>query len=778
MEFLNDLDWVAPPVAINDGSASRSTNDSAYSDLFQQYLGSEVAKLPSTSAAEDYPFSAATSTALLQQSDMTFDPSTFMPLAPGSPVGAFSPSSTNSGHRFASMSPTSFPDLEEQSSAGPTNDWTLDPGLFAPIPAATATMEQPETIEHEDETTGVAPPLLASALPALPDIQEQAEEQLPETHVSESQRSTSRSKRQHSAHPTESTSSESDNDSEASDYAGNGRTRRRTVVKKQKSATPSAAIATPAASTPAASSRQPKTSVSQFATKELHFTNSRVTLAPVPDWTDRPDPETYKKLSSKEKRQLRNKISARNFRHRRKEQLTSLEDEISSRDQIIAQLRDEVGVMKTENESLRSEVTMLKQKWDEMIEKMTSITSAQNVSSATTGLGVNTQLAKQSGAVASTSTSQTPVVKVEDDTWALDSPQEMPSPPVTSSGRRPGTRGSNGIVKPNLNKDVAPGMPRRTNSWTTNHFGGGFTSVHTTLLPEINFAAANANAKPALYSGSFNPTINALSSSQMAQLPNFTSHLRETGLSTPSSQQSMEGNSAPKGTFEDFFGSNPLWLRAGQVEEYRASLYGKLAHNAAGLQASQKLQQQTNSMTLPLPTGFRPAFFSTPSAATLRDPPPPYSPPRDDLTFGSDKQARDVAPTSADLFRAQQNLGDRERQTVVVASLATQTLFGRMASAFMDAFVGSEISSTRQFNADKVASVLSGQSRLAIVPNETQMTASARSEVDALDSSFGRMNLNLTNEPRQTRQQQSCSFDEIRSWISGCPRSDARKPQQ
>lgn len=34
------------------------------------------------------------------------------------------------------------------------------------------------------------------------------------------------------------------------------------------------------------------------------------------DW--RPSPEEYKKMSSKEKRQLRNKISARNFRIRRK----------------------------------------------------------------------------------------------------------------------------------------------------------------------------------------------------------------------------------------------------------------------------------------------------------------------------------------------------------------------------------------------------------------------------------------------------------------------------
>jgi hypothetical protein len=61
-----------------------------------------------------------------------------------------------------------------------------------------------------------------------------------------------------------------------------------------------------------------KTSVAAFATTTLHATSTRSTLAPVPEWTDKPDPETYGKLNSKEKRQMRNKISARNFRHRRK----------------------------------------------------------------------------------------------------------------------------------------------------------------------------------------------------------------------------------------------------------------------------------------------------------------------------------------------------------------------------------------------------------------------------------------------------------------------------
>lgn len=47
-------------------------------------------------------------------------------------------------------------------------------------------------------------------------------------------------------------------------------------------------------------------------------------LVDVPEWEDKPSAEEYKMFSSKEKRQLRNKISARNFRHRRKGQFPPL----------------------------------------------------------------------------------------------------------------------------------------------------------------------------------------------------------------------------------------------------------------------------------------------------------------------------------------------------------------------------------------------------------------------------------------------------------------------
>ncbi|TKY86871.1 hypothetical protein EX895_004159 [Sporisorium graminicola] len=74
----------------------------------------------------------------------------------------------------------------------------------------------------------------------------------------------------------------------------------------------------------------------------------------------KPDPEEYKKLSSKEKRQLRNKISARNFRTRRKEYIGQLEEQIADRDTIIEGLRQQISQLSVENKSLKDEVKTIK----------------------------------------------------------------------------------------------------------------------------------------------------------------------------------------------------------------------------------------------------------------------------------------------------------------------------------------------------------------------------------------------------------------------------------
>ncbi|KAK1754433.1 hypothetical protein QBC47DRAFT_402849 [Echria macrotheca] len=62
--------------------------------------------------------------------------------------------------------------------------------------------------------------------------------------------------------------------------------------------------------------------------------------------------EEGKKLSSKERRQLRNKVSARAFRSRRKEYITQLESEIANK-------VNENGILRTENRALTEEVKRL-----------------------------------------------------------------------------------------------------------------------------------------------------------------------------------------------------------------------------------------------------------------------------------------------------------------------------------------------------------------------------------------------------------------------------------
>jgi hypothetical protein len=67
----------------------------------------------------------------------------------------------------------------------------------------------------------------------------------------------------------------------------------------------------------------------------------------------RPSPEEYKKLSSKEKRQLRNKLSARAFRTRRKDYIGTLEGHIKDRDDVIDEMRSELMQHRNENRDLR-----------------------------------------------------------------------------------------------------------------------------------------------------------------------------------------------------------------------------------------------------------------------------------------------------------------------------------------------------------------------------------------------------------------------------------------
>lgn len=97
-----------------------------------------------------------------------------------------------------------------------------------------------------------------------------------------------------------------------------------------------------------ASSSNKKTTSSSHSRKESSVVQQSHphALVPVPEWEDRPSKAEYDKLSSKEKRQMRNKISARNFRHRRKAHIDTLEALVNEKDGVIRVLSEEVGTLR------------------------------------------------------------------------------------------------------------------------------------------------------------------------------------------------------------------------------------------------------------------------------------------------------------------------------------------------------------------------------------------------------------------------------------------------
>ncbi|KAG0741536.1 hypothetical protein G6F35_001017 [Rhizopus arrhizus] len=65
-------------------------------------------------------------------------------------------------------------------------------------------------------------------------------------------------------------------------------------------------------------------------------------------------------MSPKERRQLRNKISARNFRVRRKEYITSLEEQVAEHKKTMKELKQRLSRVEDENKALQKEMDMLK----------------------------------------------------------------------------------------------------------------------------------------------------------------------------------------------------------------------------------------------------------------------------------------------------------------------------------------------------------------------------------------------------------------------------------
>lgn len=177
----------------------------------------------------------------------------------------------------------------------------------------------------------------------------------------------------------------------------------------------------------------------------------------------KPDPEVYKKLSSKEKRQLRNKISARNFRTRRKEYIGQLEDQIADRDTLIEGLRQQISQLSVENKALKDEVKTIKartissQDVGKILEALQSMTGTSVAAAPTANIGTS---GFGSGRASPTQEAMPLTPGAVLNFGAADACTLSSSRPATPTSVAPGSPRSQSprpsLLRANTKKDVAP----------------------------------------------------------------------------------------------------------------------------------------------------------------------------------------------------------------------------------------------------------------------------------------------------------------------------------
>ncbi|KDQ23066.1 hypothetical protein PLEOSDRAFT_62349 [Pleurotus ostreatus PC15] len=429
------------------------------------------------------------------------------------------------------------------------------------------------------------------------------------------------------------------------------------------------------------------------------------------DW--RPPPEVFQKMSSKEKRQLRNKISARNFRVRRK-------GDIAERDHLLQVVRAQLGETQSENVALRQEIDALKK----VLLSGRGSGGENSLDGVVLNLPPPAPLPAQSAAE------------------KLAAAASSPSPSSSS------------LLTPNTQKDL-PTTPRlggkRGGFWGGVSSGvglGGITPVHTTIMPEWGsilgmgvFGNASSSDSSSSSSGSSPSPHSDYGSEDEATVHTSERHPKEMeninpGLNGITAREqeadTYNGNGMGMGMgggLEGFADMNPFTMKT--LDMYRMHLWGRMA---AQYQQHQQHQQRTPAAAKPLTglaSSLRPAYFAPSAKGNVSpasaSPPPPYTPyahghssgamvggPLSALLMGksipiycpqsskppsyysgSTKQTVKEEEKDVTMKQYAQFQRDREREVqqnqtdAVVAALATQTVFRRLGSAFWEAFAGS-----------------------------------------------------------------------------------------
>lgn len=203
----------------------------------------------------------------------------------------------------------------------------------------------------------------------------------------------------------------------------------------------------------------------------------------------------------------------------------------------------------------------------------------------------------------------------------------------------------------------------------------GVTPVHTTLIPPVGVKGVlQENINPALHRpGSIIEKTN--------------SQLNGLGM----------------GAFDAFADTNPFTLKT--LDAYRMQLWGKMAAQHA--HANGNFNANTHGMgytSQGLASGLKPAYFASPPSSKSQ-------------SQGLGGKNSYPSPPSSPGFKPVPT-----REQAALAAIASQTLLGKLGSAFWEAFSGSGAGSVasgsvmrKEWDAEKVRKVLEGRAVVRVV---------------------------------------------------------------
>ncbi|ESK83566.1 proteophosphoglycan ppg4 [Moniliophthora roreri MCA 2997] len=578
------------------------------------------------------------------------------------------------------------------------------------------------------------------------------------------------------------------------------------------------------------------------------------------DW--RPPPEVFQKMTSKEKRQLRNKISARNFRVRRKEYISTLELDIAERDRLLQAIRSELGSTQSENLALRQEIAALKKA---LLEGRQHAISPHSPASTTSLLSPTMVKGAGEGMNVNLNAVNAQPLSIED-VPILNLPPPAPLPERSAAeelaarttakdatASSPSASSSSSLVTPNTQKDVSNagqaafwgGMSPVMGGvgFGGFGFGGGITPVHTVLMPELssigNIIGSSRRTEDDLSVSKWVRDVVAANEAALAERQaaeaasgivrkrRLQENMNPT-LNDDDSDVEMDGRGPPVGEFDNFVEGNAFTMKS--MDAYRMQLWTKMAaqnnsnrhHEVNNVVAPKPVSPASSISSIPSPTStnpkekYHPDRISSPSPFVNSNPqyPSPYltSPhlpysnlgPKGNLlpsptfnSFGaprlggiagglasqlkphyfvnSNKPNLPSSPTpssprilstllagkhsspsasgaGAGKKQTPEQVRAQQQQMMVAAALATtasQTLLGRLGSAFWDAFSGGSSTSPvaagagkphalnggvgngngRTWDADKVRKVLEGKAVVRVVDLEDTSMPVKREDV-------------------------------------------------